>query len=69
VAENDTGEVYKLFCKDCFYFNKLKVVDRAVCTRTGLSVEDDDRPCDSFIMRGLMADEWGQSPCGEGSCR
>lgn len=58
-----------MYCKDCLYFKELKSAGKALCRKTGKLVENDDRPCDDFILRGHMMDEWGQSPCGGGTCR
>jgi len=54
---------------NCFYFRELFFTGRALCEKTGLPAERDDRPCDYFILRGQLIDEWGESQGGGHSCR
>lgn len=58
-----------MYCMNCLYYRDLSFTGRALCEKTGRPAERDDRPCDFFILRGQMTDEWGESRGGGHTCR
>lgn len=55
-----------MYCKNCLYYRDIVSIERAMCEKTGKAVESIDRPCDYFILRGHMTDEWGECQGGRG---
>jgi hypothetical protein len=50
-----------MLCKDCLYFKQWKSIETAVCQKTGQTVETSSRPCDDFVSKMQLTDEWGES--------
>lgn len=49
-----------MLCKDCLYFKQWKPLNTAMCEKTLQSVESNERPCDEFVARKHMVNEWGE---------
>ncbi len=53
-----------MLCKDCLHCKQWKAIEAAVCEITGKTVETNSRPCDEFVSKMQMTDEWGETTNG-----
>lgn len=59
-----------MLCKDCLFFKQWESVYVTLCEKFHKEVEPASRPCDQFISKKNMTDEWGEKACKSyGSCK
>lgn len=49
-----------MFCKDCLFFKQWKSVNTSMCEKFRKHVDTRERPCDEFISKIEMSNEWGE---------
>lgn len=54
-----------MLCKDCLHFKQWKAIEGAMCEKTNKPVETNSRPCDDFVSKKQLTDEWGESQSGK----
>jgi hypothetical protein len=52
-----------MLCKDCLHFKQWKKIEAAICEKKHKPVETNSRPCDDFVSKLHMTDEWGETLC------
>ncbi|WP_347488188.1 hypothetical protein [Desulfoscipio sp. XC116] len=57
-----------MLCKDCLYFKQWKKIEASMCEKTKQPVEANNRPCDHFVSKLHMTDEWGVSAANGAKC-
>lgn len=57
-----------MHCKDCLHYKEWRATSIATCQKNQRSVSPTDRPCDEFVLRRHLTDEWGQKAGGSGCC-
>ncbi|WP_066640265.1 hypothetical protein [Desulfolucanica intricata] len=57
-----------MHCKDCRYFKKWYSFHTAFCEKLNQSIAPDSRPCDEFISRLSLVNEWGESLTNRSDC-
>lgn len=57
-----------MFCKDCFYFKQWHSLHIAMCEKLKKAIDGNERPCDEFILRKHLVNEWGEKQDGTGCC-
>ncbi len=55
-------------CKDCLYFKQWKPIETAMCEKNRKPVESNSRPCDDFVSKRQMTNEWGESSTDSCKC-
>jgi hypothetical protein len=48
-----------MLCKDCLHFKQWEKIEASLCKKDNEPVEANDRPCDNFVSKLDMTDEWG----------
>jgi len=58
-----------MLCKDCWFFKQWDSVYLALCENFHKQVEPSFRPCDHFISKNNMTNEWGEQTCKYNNCK
>jgi hypothetical protein len=59
-----------MLCKDCWFFKQWDSIYIALCEKFHKQVEHSSRPCDQFVSKNNMTDEWGEQACKKiGGCK